>query len=398
MKITRIRVTPVKTPGSGPQPYVIHSINPIYYYRDLKYDAPPETRPKRPDGPDSLIVEIETDEGVTGVSQKGYGMPGVYPVLVDILVPLLIGEDPMRTDWLWEKMHRFSISQAREGIASSAISAIDTALWDLKGRYLNQPVYNLLGGKTKDRLRAYASRLYVYAGDRGDPDLGLLREEASMYVEQGFTAVKQRFGFSQDDGVEGMRKNRQVVQTLRETIGTDVEQMVDCCRSFTADYAIRMIRMVEEFDLAWVEEPVHPHDWPGYVKVRQAASMPISGGENEFGKHAFARWLEMGCADIWQPDVDRCAGITEVQKIVHLAAANDIPVITHGGWVANFHLALANMNMPLVEYFPDHNLDPDSQILTGQPRAENGYITLPDAPGLGLELNRDALKRFTWSG
>ena len=250
MKITHIRVTPVKPPGSEPTPYTKHSINPIYHYADLRYDAPPEARPKYPDGPSALIIEIETDEGVTGVTQKGYGLPGVYPILEQVLAPLLIGEDPMRTDWLWEKMHRYCISQAREGVTSSAISAIDTALWDLKGRYLNQPVYNLLGGRTRDRLRAYASELYVYASPQGDPDLGLLREEASRYVELGFTAVKQRFGFNQDDGIEGMKKNRQVVQTLRETIGADIEQMVDCCRSFTADYAIKMIRMVEEFDLA----------------------------------------------------------------------------------------------------------------------------------------------------
>ena len=398
MKITQIRVTSIKKPDTVPNPYTIHSINPIYYYPDLKYDAPPEIKPRQPDGPSSIIIEIETDEGVTGVAQKGYGLPGIYSILEQVLIPLLIGEDPLRTDWLWEKMHRFCISQAREGITSSAISAIDTALWDLKGQYLGQPVYNLLGGRTKDHLRAYASELYVYASEHSDPDLGLLKEEALRYVELGFTAVKQRFGFNQDDGLEGMRKNYLVVQTLRETIGPNVEQMVDCCRSFTSDYAIKMIQMVEEFDLAWVEEPVHPHDWPGYVKVREAVSMPISGGENEFGKHSFARWLEMGCADIWQPDVDRCAGITEVQKIVHLAAANDIPVIAHGGWVPNFHLAMANMNMPMVEYFPHHNSDPDTQILTGQPQPVDGYITLSDAPGFGLELNRDALRRYTWKG
>jgi L-alanine-DL-glutamate epimerase-like enolase superfamily enzyme len=187
----------------------------------------------------------------------------------------------------------------------------------------------------------------VYATERSDPDLGLLREEAARYIEQGYTAVKQRFGFGPWDGPTGMKKNRAVVQTLREAIGDEVEQMVDCCRSFDADYAVRMMRMVEEFNLSWFEEPVLPHDWEGYVKVRQAATMPVAGGENEYSKQAFAKWLKMGCADIWQPDVDRCAGITEVQKIVHMAAANDIPVIPHGGWAPNFSISPLRTRIPI---------------------------------------------------
>ena len=190
-------------------------------------------------------------------------------------------------------MFSVCIGQAGAGVTSSAISFVDTALWDLKGKALNQPVFNLLGGRTKDKIRVYASHLYVYATENGDPDLGLLREEAAMYVEQGFTAVKQRFGFGPWDGLEGIKKNRSVVQTLREAIGDDIEQMVDGTRSFEADYAIKMARMVEEFNLSWFEEPVQPQDWAGYVKVREAASMPISGGENEYSKSSFAKWLDM---------------------------------------------------------------------------------------------------------
>jgi L-alanine-DL-glutamate epimerase-like enolase superfamily enzyme len=392
MKITHVHITPLKVTGP-PSPHVIHSINPIYLFPDLKYGAPPKPAP---DGPNALVIEIETDEGATGFSTGGYAMPGIYPVIERVLAPLVVGEDPLRTQWLWEKMYRYAIGLAREGGTSSAISLIDVALWDLKGKVTGQPVYNLLGGKTKDRLRAYASRLYVYATRRGDPDLELLQDEARLYVEQGFTAVKQRFGFGSWDGLEGLKKNRALVEAVRRAVGEEVEQMVDCCRSYDADYAIRLMRMVEEFNLSWFEEPVQPHDLPGYVRVRQAATIPISGGENEYSKHAFARWLAMGCADIWQPDVDRAAGITEVQKIVHLAAAHDIPVIPHGGWVTNFHLAMANVNIPMVEYFPPQDTDLDRRLVLGEPVPQNGYIELSDKPGFGLELNREAIKRYRW--
>lgn len=393
MKITRVRVTPLKIAGT-PRKHRVHSINPIYLFPDLKYDAPPKPIG---DGPNALVVEIETDEGVTGFSTGGYALPGILPVIEQVLAPLVVGEDPMRTEWLWERMFRYCISLAREGMTSSAISMIDVALWDLKGKVMGQPVYNLLGGKTKDRLRAYASELYVYATEKGDPDLEPLCEEAAGYVALGFTAVKQRFGFAMWDGIAGLRKNRAVVEAVRNTIGDEVELMADCCRSYDADYAIRLMRMVDEFNLSWFEEPVQPHDLPGYVRVRQAATMPIAGGENEYSSHAFARWLNMGCADIWQPDVARAAGITEVRKIVHLAAANDIAVIPHGSWVPNYHLAMANINVPLVEYFPKHD-DPENRLLIGEPDPKNGFIELSDKPGFGLELNRKALKRFAWKG
>lgn len=394
MKITRLKLTPLKFPPA-PRKHTIHSINPIYIFPDLRYDSP-SPAPRK--GPDMLVLQVETDEGITGFANSGYAGTSVYPYVRDILAPALVGEDAFRTEWLWEKMFRYSIASAREGVTSSAISLVDVALWDLKGKALNQPVYNLLGGRTKDRIRAYASHLYVYATDAGDPDLGLLREEAAMYVEQGFTAVKQRFGFGPWDGVEGMKKNRALVKTLRETIGEDIELMVDCCRAFDADYAIKMARMVEEFNLTWLEEPVQPHDHAGYVKVRGAASMPISGGENEYSKHAFRRWAEMGCADIWQPDIDRAAGVTEVQKIVNLAASFDIPVILHGGWATNFHMAMANINIPLAEYFPPQEENEGARIVYGEPVVRDGYLELSDRPGFGLELDEEALKRFVYEG
>ncbi len=394
MKITRLKLTPLKFPAV-PRKQPFHSVNPIHLYPDLHYGVPAKAGRS---GPGMLVLQVETDEGIEGVSSTGYAAASAYSYIENVLAPLVVGEDPFRTEWLWEKMFRQSIAWAREGISSSAISLIDVALWDLKGKALNQPVYNLLGGKTRDRIRAYASHLYVYASGSRDPDLGPLREEAAMYVEQGFTAVKQRFGFGPWDGIEGTKKNRAVVETVRKAIGDDIELMVDCCRSYDADYAIKMMHMVEEFNLNWLEEPVQPHDHAGYVKVRQAASMPISGGENEYSKQAFYRWAELGCADIWQPDVDRAAGITEVQKIVHMAASHGIPVIPHGGWMTNFHMVMANINIPMAEYFPPQKENAGFQIFHDEPLARDGYLELSDKPGFGLELNEEVVKRYTYEG
>ena len=147
MKITRLKLTPLKFPAA-PRKHTIHSINPIYIFPDLRYDSPAPA-PRR--GPDMLVLQVETDEGITGVSSTGYAATSVYPYVRDILAPALVGEDAFRTQWLWEKMFRYSIASAREGVTSSAISLIDVALWDLKGKALNQPVYNLLGGRTKGR-------------------------------------------------------------------------------------------------------------------------------------------------------------------------------------------------------------------------------------------------------
>ena len=315
-----------------------------------------------------LVLQVETDEGITGVSSTGYAATSVYPYVRDILAPALVGEDAFRTQWLWEKMFRYSIASAREGVTSSAISLIDVALWDLKGKALNQPVYNLLGGRTKDGIRAYASHLYVYASDAGDPDLGLLREEAAIYVEQGFTAVKQRFGFGPWDGLEGMKKNRALVQTARETIGDDIELMVDCCRAFDADYAI--------------QDGAHGgRVQPDLAGRAGAASRPrrlcqstrspplcrSPAAKMSTGKHAFRRWGRVGLrrhlAAGRRPSGRRHRGTEDRQ----LAASFDIPVILHGGWATNFHLAMANVNIPLAEYFPPQEENKDMRVFHGEP-------------------------------
>jgi L-lyxonate dehydratase len=391
MKITGIQTTLVRFPADRfkRMDSARFSVNPTHIFPDLH---PLTGRPLSGSRAHMLVVEIETDAGLSGISSTNVAAEPITAIIQGWFNPLLAGADPMDTEALWERMFRATIPMGSSGLALMAISLVDIALWDIKGQAMGQPIYMLLGGKARPRLRAYASRLY-------GPDPAQLQEEAAGYAAEGYTAVKQRFAFGPADGVKGMRQNFEMVKAVREAIGPDVELMVDACRSFDADYAIRMIRMVEEFDPVWVEEPVLPHDIPGYAAVRRAVRPPIAGGEHEYTRYGFRQWLEKGAADILQPDVNRAGGFTEMLKINGLASSWGIPIIPHGGQMHNYHFIAATMNSPLAEYFPPSPGLADGnafywEIVEGEPQVVAGYLELPDTPGLGLKLNRAALERF----
>ena len=309
-----------------------------------------------------------------------------------------MGADPWDTEALWERMFRESINYGRKGVAIEAISAVDIAIWDILGKAAGVPVYKLLGGRTRDRIQVYASRLYA------TEDLDALAAEAQAFIDQGFTMVKQRFGYGPRQGIAGMRRNVELVRTVREVVGPDVELAADAYMGWDLRYAIRMVRMLEDagLDLAWVEEPLMPDAYDGYASLRAAVRTPISGGEHEFTRYGFRELIERGCVDILQPDVNRCGGITEARKIWAMAAAHDLPVIPHAGQMHNHHLVMASMGSPFAEYFPppDQGVPPDPnetfwRVFRGDPVAVDGHVTLrDDLPGLGLELDEETIARF----
>ena len=392
MRVTDVQTTLLRFPRfEGPPAF---SVNPTHIFPELRPGGGGR-RPARGDGADLIVVRVRTDGGLVGLANTNCAPAAVRALIDSYLGPVLAGEDPTDTARVWEKLSRLAIGLGRTGLPSIAIGLLDIALWDIKGQAAGLPVYRLLGGAAQPRLRVYASRLY-------GPDTGRLREEAAMYVEQGFTAVKQRLAFGPAAGVDGMRRNRELVAAVRDAVGPDVELMVDCCRAFDAQYAVRMLRQLEAFDLVWAEEPVLPHDHEGYVHVRRNVGMPISGGEFEYDRHAFRRWAQMGCADIWQPDANRAGGITECQRIFHLAAAHGIPVIPHGGQMHNYHLIAASHHSPVTEYFPPQEEITDGNgffwhVVRGEPVAVDGYIELPETPGLGIRLDEEAVARYTLS-
>jgi L-alanine-DL-glutamate epimerase-like enolase superfamily enzyme len=345
----------------------------------------------------AILVRVTTDEGIYGIGSVGVGNGAAAYVLEHHLKPIVVGENPFNTELLWEKMFRGTLNYGRKGVVLEAISAVDIAIWDVLGKATGQPLYNLLGGKTRERVRVYASRLYA------NRDLDLLASQARTFVRQGFTALKQRFGCGPRDGVEGMRRNLELVQTVRNAIGPNVELMADAYMGWDVTYAIRMIRLLEDagLELKWVEEPVIPDDIDGYAQIRRSVKTPISGGEHEFTRYGYRELIRKEAVDILQPDVNRVGGITEARKIWAMAAAYNLAVVPHAGQLHNYHVVMAHLNSPIAEYFPApaEGGAPDDdtlfwELFVGEPKAEEGYVTLPEKPGLGLELNEEHVRQW----
>ena len=341
-----------------------------------------------------LVVEIELDDGTVGIGNAALAPHAVKTTIDTYLKPLLIGADPMDSEYLWQSMYRRTLPFGRKGIGMTAISALDLAIWDAKGKLLNQPVFRLLGGRTKSRIPVYASRLY-------SQPLDTLYSEAKAYAEAGFGAVKLRFGWGPKDGLAGMHRNLELVRTTREAVGDSVDIMADCYMGWTLEYARRMLRLLEPHGLRWVEEPVIADDLAGYAELRSLGHVAISGGEHEYTLHGFRQALDLRAFDIVQFDVNRVGGITAAKKITDLCEAYDVPVIPHAGQMHNYHVTLSSFASPIAEYFPKVPVEVGNElfwyIFDGEPVARDGHIDLSDdVPGFGLTLQKpDANFRLT---
>jgi L-rhamnonate dehydratase len=339
-----------------------------------------------------LIVEVFTDEGHVGIGNAALAPPLAKALIDQQLAPLLIGENPWDAEFLWQHMYRKTMAYGRKGVALVAISALDIALWDLMGKAARQPCFRLMGGRTKPALPVYASRLYSVPLDE-------LAAEAAKYKAQGFGAMKLRFGWGPVDGAEGMQRNVELVRTVRETVGEEVDIMADAYMGWSLDYAKRMMRLIEPFNLRWLEEAIIPDDIHGYHELRRFGTTPIAAGEHEFTLFGFRQLLEAKALDVIQFDTNRVGGLTAARKIAALAEAHSIPVIPHAGQMHNYHVVMASLNSPMAEYFPKVDVEVGNElfwyIFRGEPVAENGLISLSDdVPGLGLEVDEAALSNF----
>jgi len=339
-----------------------------------------------------LIVEIFTDNGLVGIGNAALS-PLVTKQVVDLhLKTLLLGADPWDIEFLWQHMYRKTMAFGRKGIGMVAISAVDIALWDLLGKAAKQPVFRLLGGRTKPKIPVYASRLYSTPLDE-------LAAEALKYKKQGYQAMKMRFGWGPVDGAEGMQKNLALLHTLRETLGEGIDIMADAYMGWNLDYAKRMLPLLEPFHLRWLEEAVIPDDIHGYAELKRFGRVPIAGGEHEFTLYGFRELIEARAVDYIQFDTNRVGGLTQARKIAALAEAHSIPVIPHAGQMHNYHIVMASLNSPMAEYFPPVDVEVGNElfwyIFKGEPVAKDGYINLSeDVPGLGLTVDEKALKKF----
>ena len=331
-----------------------------------------------------LICEVETNDGHVGIGNAALAPQLVKNTIDTYLKPLVIGEDPFDYSYIWEKMYRKTLNWGRRGLGMVAISAIDIAIWDVLGKITNKPVFKLLGGRTKEKIPVYASKLYAQP-------LKQLQEEAEKYKNEGFKMFKSRMGWGPKDGSEGMKKNLQLLEAVREVIGEDTDLMVDCYMGWNLDYTKRMLPKMAKYNLRWLEEPVHADDIHGYAELNNMNIIPISGGEHEFNLFGFKQLLELNAVSYIQYDNNRVGGFTVAQKINALAEAYQIPVVPHAGQMHNYHLTMSNFNCPISEFFPVHEVEVGNElfyyIFEGDPAPVDGMIDLDDnAPGLGLKV------------
>ena len=339
-----------------------------------------------------LVAELFTDDGFVGLGNAALAPQATKQVIDLYLKPLLIGQDAWDIERLWQHMYRKTMAFGRKGIGMVAISALDIALWDVLGKSAKQPVFRLLGGRTKTRIPVYASRLYA-------TELGKLAVEAKRYKDEGYRAMKLRFGWGPADGAHGMQRNVELVRTVRESIGDDIDLMADAYMGWNPDYAKRMLPLLEPFRLRWLEEPVIPDDVQGYTQLKSYSRIPIAGGEHEFTLYGFRDLLEARAVDYIQFDTNRVGGITQARKIAALAEAYSVPVIPHAGQMHNYHVVMASLNSPMAEYFPRVDVEVGNElfwyIFRGEPIAKGGSIDLDDnVPGLGLTIDEAGLERF----
>lgn len=359
-------------------------IRPIDIYPEHR-DEGPNWLQKADDGQyrmRSVFCQIETDEGVTGLG--GPTTDEQAFVIRHEIAPLLVGQDPLATERIWDMVYR-SLVHGRKGASMMALSVVDCALWDLKGKWVDVPVYKLLGGPVRESVLAYASML----GYSIEPEKAA--ERAREVVDQGYRAMKWFFRMGPTDGFRGIEKNVELVRTLRESVGADVDIMLDCWMSWDVPYTLAMAEQLLPYQPRWLEEPVLPDKVPQYTEIRARSVVPIAGGEHEYTRWGIKALLDARAVDVLQPDIYWAGGISEMVKICALASAYDIPVVPHGHSApATLHLIASQpvTLCPLLEYLVKWNTI--HQFFLKEPvKPENGQVRLPTSPGLGMALDEE---------
>lgn len=345
------------------------------------------------------IVKITTDEGIYGWGE-GYGPAFVLEQGIKLLEPILIGKNPLENEKLWFDMYRKTLDYARRGVLVASLSAIDIALWDIKGKFFNAPVNLLLGGKHRNEITPYATGLYFSHSNTLSEDLA---KEARSYVSQGFKAIKMKVGLSIEEDIAN-------VQKVREAIGYETKLMVDANHAYSLREAIELSKLMEPFKISWFEEPVSPEFYQHYNELRNRTSIPIAGGECEYLRYGFHQLLQNQSVDILQLDICSCGGLTEAKRIAALASTYGVEIVPHtwGTGIA-LHTALhfiANLeDLPGRLFAPECYLEYDRtenairENLTSPGLVMNkGVIEVPGRPGLGIEVNEDVLRGFVNKG
>ena len=346
----------------------------------------------QPDDCVHTLLAVFTDDGVTGWGSS-FTSEALTRSALELLTPLLIGENPLEPERVSEKLHAHTFWMGRGGSVTHAISGVDIAMWDILGQVTGQPVGRLLGGRYRNRVLPYASLLMR--------EPGALAEQLALVQARGFRAFKIGWG---PFGRTGSAMDEAMVRAARDAISPDALLMVDAGASdafWPQDYkwAVRTAQMLADYGVYWFEEPLPPDNIHDYVLLRERSSVPIAGGEVLTRRQSFAPWLQQRAFDIVQPDVTKVGGISEERRIAWMAEDNGIRFIPHGwntalGLASDLHLASASRNTGMVEYltgspFIDDLVEPCWQL------DADGMLPVPDGPGLGISLNMDVVRKHT---
>ena len=343
-----------------------------------------------------LIVKITADDGTVGYGECWGPIAGNHQVVREIITPLLIGEDPLDTAVLWEKIH-FKLRWAYHSFAPySALSGCDIALWDLKGKLLEQPVSKLLGGTFRDKVMAYATGHYIRKVDSLEKQIAIIEEEAQTNLSKGFMMLKLKIGLALLGW--GAKEDIRLIEAFRRIIGDDHDFMVDANCAYSIPEAIDVGRACERCNVYWFEEPVPPHDYDGYSFLSKKLDVHIAGGEGWALVSEFYEIFRRRAVSYAQPDVCSAGGITEVQRITALAQAVNIDCIPHA-WgtpiaiAASLHVLANKPGKALLEF--DQSDNPIRDHLIEVPfRLEGPYVTVPTGPGLGIRIDETMLRKF----
>ena len=352
----------------------------------------------------SLFVKIFTDEGIEGLGECIHGGDGVAMLVAD-MGEMIKGRNPLDVDRLFESIrHRYIFNGALAGNVVTSMTGIEIALWDLAGKAMGQPVYRLLGGKFRDRIRLYCD---CHAGRDDSPES--YAERAKEVVSMGFNAIKfdidnarsphklDEFNWSVTPGELAEMVDK--VSAVREAVGPEVDVAIDMHGRYDTHSAIRVAQAVEEFNLMWLEEPVPPENVDAMLEVKRSSRTPICAGENLYLRWGFRDLIEKQAVDVIMPDLPKCCGLSEGRKIANMAEVYYIPLAPHNvcgplGTIASCHTCVSVPNFLVLEW---HWVDrPHWQELVeaDPPLIQDGYITVPDRPGLGVDFNEDAARRY----
>ncbi|MFN2237309.1 MAG: mandelate racemase/muconate lactonizing enzyme family protein [Anaerolineales bacterium] len=341
------------------------------------------------------LVKITDQDGQYGWGE-GYGPARIVQAGIQFFEPLVLRQDPLHVETIWHNMYQRSFDYARRGVLLASLSAIDIALWDLRGKILNQPVSVLMGGRRRENIKVYATGMYFVE----DADLEKkLAEEAQMYVEQGYKAIKMKVGL-------GVKEDLKYIRAVRQAIGPDIQLMIDSNHAYSRSEALSLVRKIEPLDITFFEEPLSPEDYEGYRELRIRTEIPIAAGECEYLCAGFRHLVEGHCVDIAQPDICAAGGLTEVKRIVALANTFGVNLIPHSwgtgiAFAAGLHLVSTLDVVPGRLRMPEPMLEMDrtenplrDRLTLPKFEAVEGMVPVPTEAGLGVDVDLDLLEEF----